>query len=254
MDKIVISHIGLSPKDLILLRNLSRLDETWFGNFQLADEPNTHEGQILIMDVDHPQSALHWQRLKQIAHFENTIVLSKRPQQVIENTIHLTRPLQFRRLTEALQVATRAGGNCQRRHHDRNILVVDDTLPVRTFMSQKLHEMLDDDIGVEVASSGEEAISMLAHTNYDLVFMDVMMPGMDGYQACRKVKSLSRAKVVMLTSKSSTINRVKAKVSGCDGYITKPPEDRELVQVIRRFLEPQRVESHQPMQLAAVGR
>ncbi|OZG72068.1 response regulator [Hahella sp. CCB-MM4] len=252
MDKIVISHIGLSPKDLILLKNLSRLDETWFGNFQLADEPNTADGQILIMDVDHPDSAAQWERLKPFAYFENTIVLSRRQQQVIPNTIQLTRPLQFRRLTEALHAATASGDKVKR--HERNILVVDDTLPVRTFMTQKLHEILTSDIGVEVAESGEEAIIMAANQHFDLVFMDVMMPGMDGYQACRKIKALSGAKVVMLTSKSSTLNRVKAKMSGCDGYITKPPEDRELVQVIRRYLEPQRAELPQTMQLAAAGR
>jgi twitching motility two-component system response regulator PilG len=251
MDKIVISHIGLSPKDLILLKNLSRLDETWFGNFQLADEPNSAEGQILIMDVDHPDSAAQWERLKPIAYFENTIVLSRRPQQVIPNTIHLTRPLQFRRLTEALHAAIASE---DKKRHDRNILVVDDTLPVRTFMTQKLHEILTDDIGVDVAETGEEAIARAANRYYDLIFMDVMMPGIDGYQACRKIKSLSGSKVVMLTSKSSTINRVKAKMSGCDGYITKPPEDRELVQVIRRYLMPQRAELPQTMQLAAIGR
>ncbi|WP_020406753.1 response regulator [Hahella ganghwensis] len=251
MDKIVISHIGLSPKDLILLKNLSRLDETWFGNFQLAKEPNSAEGQILIMDVDHPDSAAQWERLKPIAYFENTIVLSRRPQQVVPNTIHLTRPLQFRRLTEALHAAIVSD---DKKRHDRNILIVDDTLPVRTFMTQKLHEILTGDIGVEVAESGEEAVTRAANQYYNLIFMDVMMPGMDGYQACRKIKSLSGSKVVMLTSKSSTINRVKAKMSGCDGYITKPPEDRELVQVIRRYLMPQRAELPQTMQLAAIGR
>ena len=52
MEKIIISHIGLSEKDKILIKTLVKLDETWFGNFQLADHPVTAEGQILIADID----------------------------------------------------------------------------------------------------------------------------------------------------------------------------------------------------------
>ena len=109
-------------------------------------------------------------------------------------------------------------------------------------MKQKLHEMLEIDAGVDVAESGEEAVLKIAKNKYDLVFMDVMMTGMDGYQACRQIKSMVSTKVIMLTSKSSTINRVKAKISGCDGYLTKPPKDQELAQVVRRYLMSKRVE------------
>jgi len=68
------------------------------------------------------------------------------------------------------------------------------------------------------------------------VFMDVMMEGMDGYKACRQLKSMRDTPVVMLTSKSSTLNRVKAHMSGCDGFITKPPEDGELTQAVNKHL------------------
>ncbi|ABC32477.1 Response regulator consisting of a CheY-like receiver domain and a winged-helix DNA-binding domain [Hahella chejuensis KCTC 2396] len=253
MDKIIISHVGLMEKDLVLLRNLSHLDETWFGNFQLASEPGTMEGQILLVDVDKPESRSLWQRMKAATHFEKTIVISRSKQPVDDGAIHLTRPLIFRRLREALQQATQSDQQ-EAKTHVKNILVVDDNLPVRTFMKQKLHEILDFEAGVDVAESGEEALLKVRDCRYDLVFMDVMMPGMDGYQACRSIKQQVKTKVVMLTSKSSTLNRVKAKMSGCDGYITKPPEDRELAEVVRRYLGATKTETLIFPQLAALGR
>lgn len=236
MEKIVISHIGLSHKDKMLFRTLVRLDETWFGNFQLATAEGTTDGQILVADIDSLSQRQAFLELKSKTYFERIIIISKSKIPLLSDAIHLARPIVFRRLSEALKKATQFDHIEAHDHHEKNILVVDDNLPVRTFMKQKLHEMLEVDAGVDVAESGEEALVKMARENYDLVFMDVMMTGMDGYQACRQIKAMSQAKVIMLTSKSSTINRVKAKISGCDGYITKPPEDHELAQVIRRYL------------------
>ncbi len=256
MGKIVISHVGLSEKDKMLFRTLVRLDETWFGNFQLAAEADTVEGQILVADIDAEQHQQTFQRLQSKAHFESIILISKQKAPAHSGVIHLARPVVFRKLTDALKRATEFKHVEAQDLHDYNILVVDDNLPVRTYMKQKLHEILAVDAGVDVAESGEEALLKIAKEHYDLVFMDVMMPGMDGYQACRQLKAISKTKVVMLTSKSSTINRVKAKISGCDGYITKPPEDRELAQVISRFLKAKSSSTTQlyPVTTAAYGR
>jgi len=79
---------------------------------------------------------------------------------------------------------------------------------------------------------------MLSQNNIDLVFLDVMLPGADGYQICKTIKK-NRQKttvpVVMLTSKSSPFDRVKGSLAGCDSYLTKPVEFRKLIEVLDKF-------------------
>ena len=236
MDKILISHIGLTLKDIRAIRNLFHLNSTWLGNFDLVPESNTPLGQILLVNTDAPRSQKQWQLLSRFKHFESVISLGTLFEFYIPGSVKLQRPLVSRRVAEALKEVTAYRHKEVEDNHRFNILVVDDSLPVRTFMKQKLHDLLGDNAGIDVAENGETAISMVGQAHYDLVFMDVVMPGIDGYKACRTIKSKTKTQVVMLTSKSSTLNRVKAKMSGCDGYITKPPKDGELQHSIKKHL------------------
>ena len=72
--------------------------------------------------------------------------------------------------------------------------------------------------------------------SYDLVFLDVVMPGLDGYSACKKIKSMQSGHVVMLTSKKSPFDKVKGALSGADAYITKPPRDERLKEILETAL------------------
>jgi len=237
MDKILISHIGLTLKDIRVIRNLFHLSTTWLGNFDLVPEANTPQGQILLVNTDIPKSRTQWELLSRFKRFESIISLGSSVELSIPDSFQLQRPLVSRRLAEALKAVTSYQHQETEDNHQFNILVVDDSLPVRTFMKQKLHDLLGNSAGVDVAESGESAIPMISNAHYDLVFMDVVMPGMDGYKTCRTIKSKTKTQVVMLTSKSSTLNRVKAKMSGCDGYITKPPQDNELQNALKKHLK-----------------
>ncbi len=243
MDKILISHIGLTLKDIRALHNLFQLSTTWLGNFDLVSEPNSPKGEILLVNTDEPRSRKSWEMLSRLKDFERVISIGTEKANVIPGSVHLRRPLVSRRVSDSLKAATALRQEAE--GHTFRILVVDDSLPVRTFMQQKLHDMLGDRLGVDMADCGEAALQLVAAHSYHLVFMDVVMPGMDGYKACRSIKTLSQSnsKVVMLTSKSSAINRVKAKMSGCDGYITKPPEDKALNEALRQHLPMERVTS-----------
>lgn len=236
MKKIVISHVGLLERDMVLLKNLSQLSTTWLGNFELADHPGQSGGQLLIVDADSEASRRTWYELKSHSWFEKTIVISRQKSPIKGADIQLTRPLIFRRLADALQKVMSEPSNRESSRQGKRVLVVDDSPAVQTFLNEKLRHFLDGDTVIDIAESGEAAIAQAQDTEYDLVFMDVMMPGMDGYTACKMIKAHSQSKVVMLTSKSSAINRVKAKLSGCDGYITKPPKDQELAQVLQRYV------------------
>lgn len=119
----------------------------------------------------------------------------------------------------------------------RAVLVVDDSLPVRKALDMKLTLM---NYEVELASSGEQAMKLLQDNNYDSVFLDVIMPGMDGYEVCKRIKRDKTKKhmpVIMLTSKSSPFDRVKGKLAGCDTYLTKPVEHEEFQKVVSGYLK-----------------
>ncbi len=114
----------------------------------------------------------------------------------------------------------------------RNVLVVDDSLPVRKALDMKLRLM---DYEVHHAASGREAIWSLQKNKFDFIFLDVVMPGMDGYEVCKIIKRNKFTKnipVVMLTSRSSPFDKVKGKLAGCDSYLTKPVEHDKFEKVV----------------------
>jgi twitching motility two-component system response regulator PilG len=117
-----------------------------------------------------------------------------------------------------------------------NVMVVDDSPAVREFMRTKLEPFA---FHVDFAASGEEAVGLTATKHYTCVFLDVIMPGIDGYQVCKIIKtrkSIRSTAVVMLTSKSSPFDKIRGAMAGCDAYITKPVDEERLLEVIAKFL------------------
>lgn len=101
-------------------------------------------------------------------------------------------------------------------------LVVDDSLTVREQLRQALDRL---GIACDQAENAEAAMAMLEKRVYDLAFLDVVMPGTDGYELCRKIKHnpyMRGMPVLMLTSRSSPFDRARGALSGCDTYLTKP--------------------------------
>ena len=117
-----------------------------------------------------------------------------------------------------------------------NALVVDDSLPVRKQMELEL-KMLG--AKVYLAESGEQAIELSKMYEFDIIFLDVIMPGIDGYKVCKILKKDIKSKkvpIVMLTGKSSPFDKVKGTLSGCDTYLTKPLEHQEFQNIARKYI------------------
>lgn len=116
-----------------------------------------------------------------------------------------------------------------------DILVVDDSDIALRFMAQHLNRY---GFRVSLCHTGEEALSLIQTRHYTFVFMDVNMPGMDGYAACRRIKQQpyaagrSAPDVVMLTSRSGTFDKLRGTLAGCDAYLTKPLQEAALLEVI----------------------
>lgn len=116
------------------------------------------------------------------------------------------------------------------------VLVVDDNQTVREFMKSKLAAF---NFNVDYAESGEQAIGFTGQKHYSCIFLDVVMPGIDGYQVCKLIKSNRTAKktaVVMLTSKDSPFDKIRGSMSGCDAYLTKPVDEEKLLETIAKFV------------------
>ncbi len=117
----------------------------------------------------------------------------------------------------------------------RRALVVDDSPTVR---KQLELELKASNIYVDAAETGEIGLELIEKNYYDLIFLDVMLPGTDGYQVCKHIKrnpALKQTPVVMLTSKSSPFDRVRGSLAGCDTYLTKPVDYEQFRQVLEKY-------------------
>jgi CheY-like chemotaxis protein len=131
-------------------------------------------------------------------------------------------------------VAIPSAPTARHEEHNFRVLAVDDSPLMRTFLQNKLQPY---GIQPEFASSGEEALFKISKNHFDMIFLDVMLPGMDGYDVCKMIKKNkdnSLMKVVMLTSKDKTFDKIRGTMAGCDGYLTKPVDEMKLRAIIER--------------------
>jgi twitching motility two-component system response regulator PilG len=117
-------------------------------------------------------------------------------------------------------------------------LVVDDNLVLRKSLEIELNLF-----GIEVhfAESGEQAMNMAGQNLYDLIFLDVILPGRDGYYICKNLRARADKRykstpIIMLTGKNSTIDRIKGTMAGCSFYLTKPAKPETLHETLCRCL------------------
>ncbi len=131
------------------------------------------------------------------------------------------------------------------------VLVVDDSVAVRSQLRALLEPR---GLKVTDAESAEAAISAAEAAPYACILMDVLMPGVDGYEACRRIKENARTNrpaVVMLTSKSSPFDRIRGKMAGCDAYLTKPIDADHLFEVISRYTAKAPADGFSPQSLGS---
>jgi two-component system alkaline phosphatase synthesis response regulator PhoP len=117
----------------------------------------------------------------------------------------------------------------------KKILVVDDDPNVIAIAK----ELLDEDYNLKTATTGEEALKTARDFIPDLIILDIMMPGMDGYEVCRRLREQSillDVQIIMVSSKGELEDRIKGKEMGADDYITKPFEEEDLLESVSFFL------------------
>lgn len=116
---------------------------------------------------------------------------------------------------------------------DVRILVVDDEERIRRLLKMYLER---ENYLIDEAEDGNEAVAKALGNDYDVILLDLMMPGKDGIEVCREVREKKATPIIMLTAKGEEVNRVQGFEVGTDDYIVKPFSPREVVLRVKALL------------------
>jgi two-component system, cell cycle response regulator len=277
----LVDVIGFNPTERAMLTSIFALAARRDPGFAQYDPVSALAPDLYLVDVDDAVALGEFRALNRRDSLPAVLVASpghNAGEEVVE------RPLQWARLLQALEEAIeenedttparldldlapagsgesswarRSGATPQRtsppgrlaqsdvrRALGDTVLVVDDNATVRAFMQAKLAPFRFE---VDFAENGEEAVGLTGTREYACVFLDVVMPGIDGYQVCKLIKSnrqaIKKTAVVMLTSRSSPFDKLRGSLAGCDEYLTKPLDEERLLAVIAKFLPSSRKKS-----------
>jgi two-component system, cell cycle response regulator len=278
----LVDVIGFNPVERSMLSSIFALAARRDPGFVQYDPAAGGSADIYLVDADNPESLGEFQALNKRADLRAVLVGSV---QAKPGSIVLARPLQWARLLQALEDTaaelepdlmlgesldgqaqgaslpfgrSRPGGaarpesdapvssaSARKRALGDTVLVVDDNATVRLFMKAKLAPF---GFEVDYAETGEEAVGLTGSQEYTCVFLDVVLPGIDGYQVCKMIKSnkqaIKKTAVVMLTSRNSPFDKLRGSLAGCDEYLTKPLDEDRLLEVIAKFLPSSRKREH----------
>lgn len=118
------------------------------------------------------------------------------------------------------------------------VLVVDDYPAFRELMASTL-STLNEIQSIDFAENGENAIAKAMANHYDLIFLDVMMPGIDGYETCTRLRDnlvYKKTPIIMVSGNDSPFDEVKGIISGCTTYVTKPIQTESFLKLSNRVL------------------
>lgn len=227
---------GFKPIEQQLLNSVVKLSHRRQPRLELVSETDGETADVVMIDANDRQvmkwaSSQVWLTRKAVIWVDGNAapsghIVVKRPVQWPMLLVLLLRAMEQgpQKITDAPASAV-----------TRSVLVVDDSLAVRAHLRSLLESR---GLTVTDADSGEAGIEAAATELHACILMDVMMPGIDGFEACRRIKA-SRASapaIVMLTGQVSPFNRIRGKMAGCDAYLTKPVDPDQLHEVLLRYV------------------
>ncbi|MEM7794093.1 MAG: response regulator [Cyanobacteria bacterium P01_C01_bin.118] len=121
----------------------------------------------------------------------------------------------------------------------KTILIVDDEVHIRILMEQTLEELEDEGVELLTATNGTDALDLIQTKRPDLVFLDVMMPKMNGFEVCQAVKQdaeIQDTYIIMLTAKGQELDQQQGQEAGANLYMTKPFDPDEVLEKAAEIL------------------
>jgi len=259
--------IGLSEHEQKVLNAIFLLSKTRPTSFGLFDEGKNNKPGMMIVNFDDKEAVHEWQTLciqnTEFSSIPAIRVTRSRPRDTenyyTRRPFIVTRMLSlFERLAEKEfksfddgvfnddeLLDSSAPSEKQKVVDDtgkgedkslNSVLVVDDSLPVRIQMNMALKGYANN---IDLAETGEKALELIKENSYDMIFLDVILPGVDGYDICKTIKNDEATKsipVVMLTGNSSAEDQIKGTLAGCDSYLIKPVKSELFKETMARYI------------------
>lgn len=233
-----VAALGLSDKEFTLLKILTGLTSARDGDRYAVNSVNYVSNccNILILNAEDREVMERWQTLAANPNPPTPVLFTSKPPSD-PSMNYLLRPFGPTKLlalldgiVKKLRESEQVWGKPALPHATKpsgagtalRALVVDDS---PTVCKQLELELANFGIQAEIAETGERGLELLAQQNYDIIFLDVILPGTDGYQVCKEIRKNPKTKqtpVIMLTSKSSPFDKVRGSLAGCSTYLTKP--------------------------------
>ncbi len=121
----------------------------------------------------------------------------------------------------------------------KKLLIVDDEAHIRMLLEQTLEDLEDDGVEILMAENGAQALEIITTEKPNLVFLDVMMPKMNGMEVCQRVKSevsLQNVYIILLTAKGQELDKQRGMDLGANRYMTKPFDPDEILDIAKQIL------------------
>lgn len=250
----LVGALGLSDGESKLLAGIASLTRARAeGSYLIGTRDNIDQWNIVVVNTDDSAAMAEWQTLAAQAHPPAPVLYTRTPPEN-PNQDFLLRPFGPAKLLAILdKLARKLGESTQLWERPvlqqaspapqaagLRALVVDDS---PTVSRQIDLELRNSGVEADIAASGEHALELLAQNKYDLIFLDVVLPGTDGYQVCREIRKTPQTRqtpVIMLTSKSSPFDKVRGSLVGCSAYLTKPVDYAAFRETVGKYLAPLR--------------
>jgi len=262
MDKIFkVTIFGLMPNEQNTLGSIFKLAASRPRKYSVVADSERESADILLVDVDSPKAVQAWKSFS--VHNSKVPIVRISKQAIPEQYASIRRPLTLKRVLETLDKVTIdalkyvpelvVGGDM----NDANsaalqdaassiqqvassgvkAMVIDDSAAVRKSMEIQLGLF---GMQIDFAETGEQALEYTqTKTDYDIIFLDIMMPGIDGYKVCKTLranKEFKKTPIIMLTGKGSRFDKLKGTMAGASLYLTKPVEQEQLQDVLKKYL------------------
>ncbi len=257
--------IGLDPTEASAVKSICNISKSFSGrqrSYSIADETQLDKAEILVVNPGAGSNLMTLTKInngpakkKPVIYIAQQLGKELDQGEYLINRMHLSSALlalldrisfeDFKYAPELMVgSADAATAKMMEAMADRpsnqssvaRVLIIDDSQSVRTQMQLCMRLY---DVTCDFAEDAETGISMTRQNDYDLVFLDVIMPGMDGYKACKFIKTdpdTQNLPVVLLTSKNSPFDKVRGVMSGSDKYLVKPLDQVRLEETLREFI------------------
>ncbi len=266
MDKVFkVTLFGLAPNEHNTLGSIFKLAASRNRKYAVVGEAERGSAEIAIVDADDPKAIEAWKAFSVHSAKIPFVRVTKATTPAPPDAFIIRRPMTLKRVLDVLDEVTikvfnfvpenKVGGEGELDEESKKALdtalksveskaktgikalVVDDSEMVRKSMGLQLGLF---GLQIDYAEDGESALEMTKKTtDYDIVFLDIMMPGIDGYKVCKTLRAdkyFKNTPIIMLTGKDSRFDKLKGTMAGASLYLTKPVEKSLLDEVIQKFL------------------